>query len=87
MKLELGTALGALLILAALAGAPAYAAEPADEAKVEKEAAAELRTTNRERAERAQAEAARNAAEAVRSATKLDLDIRLIGPTSVADEI
>ena len=87
MKLELGTAFGALLILAALAGAPAFAAEPADEAKVEKEAAAEVRTTNRERAERAQAEAARNAAEAVRSATKLDLDIRLIGPTSVADEI
>lgn len=87
MKLELGTALVALLILAGLAGAPALAAEPADRPKVEKEAAAEVRTTNRERAERAQAEAAKNAAEAVRSATKLDLDIRLIGPTSVADEI
>jgi septal ring-binding cell division protein DamX len=84
MKREMGTALVALLILA---GGPALAAEPADKAEVEKTAAAEVRTLNRERAEQAQAEAAEDAAEAVRSATKLDLDIRLIGPTSVADEI
>ena len=38
---------------------------------------------NLERARRANAEAARLAAESVRAQTQLDLDIRLIGPTSV----
>jgi hypothetical protein len=84
MKREMGTALVALLILA---GGPVLATEPADKAEVEETAAADVRTLNRERAEQAQAEAAENAAEAVRSATKLDLDIRLIGHISVADEI
>lgn len=88
MKLELGTALVATLFLAGLAGAPALAADPADKASVQPRAAAEvIRAANRERAEQLQAEAARDAAEAVRSATKLDLDIRLIEPISVAGEI
>ena len=87
MKLELGTALAAILMIAGLTGTPAMAAESADKAEGIETAAAEVRASNRARAEQAQAEAAENAAEAVLSETKLDLDIRLIEPTSVAGEI
>ena len=87
MKLELGAALVASLILMRLAGAPALAAESADKAEAMETTEAEVRTSNRRRAEQAQAEAAKSAAEAVRSATKLDLDIRQIEPTSVAGEL
>ena len=44
---------------------------------------AESRETSREQAREANEEAARDAAEAVKAATQLDLDIRLIGPTSL----
>lgn len=86
MKLEANAAF-AFLVLAALAGGTATAAEPTDKAAAMEATAAEVRTSNRKRAEEAQAEAAKDAAEAVRSATKLDLDIRLIEPTSVAGEL
>jgi TRAP-type C4-dicarboxylate transport system substrate-binding protein len=85
MTLVNGTALVAALILAGLAQAPAIAAEPTDAAQ--ESATAEVRTSNRERARQAQAEAAQYAAEAVLTATKLDLDIRLIGPTSLAGDL
>ena len=87
MKLELGAALVAILMATGLAGKPVLAAEPADKAGAVETAAAELRASNRKRAEQAQAEAAESAAEAVRSETKLDLDIRLIEPTSVAGDL
>ncbi len=47
------------------------------------ETAAASRETSREQAREANEAAAREAADAVRSATRLDLDIRLIGPTSL----
>lgn len=87
MKHELGTALVATLVLTGLAGAPSLAAESADKAEAVETTAAEVKTSNRKRAEQAQAEAAKSAAEAVLAATKLDLDIRLIGPTSMAGEL
>jgi hypothetical protein len=86
MKRKLGSALVTTLALAGLAGSPAMATEPVDGNKAEA-AAADVKTSNRKRAEREQAEAAKDAADAVLSATKLDLDIRLIGPTSVAGEL
>jgi hypothetical protein len=85
MKLAKGTALIAALIVTGLQ--PAMAAEPADAGVAEETAATEVSNSNRERAQRAQAEAAQHAAEAVLSATKLDLDIRLIGPTSMAGDL
>ncbi len=42
------------------------------------------RESSREQAREANEDAAREAADAVRNATRLDLDIRLIGPTSLA---
>jgi len=87
MKLANGTALLAALIVTGLPAAPAMGAEPADAVQTEEGSASEVRNSNRERAEQAQAEAARHAAEAVLSATKLDLDIRLIGPTSIAGDL
>ena len=87
MKLEQGAVLIAILMTTGLTGRPVLAAEGAEEAERMETAAAEVRASNRERAEQAQAEAAENAAEAVRSETKLDLDIRLIGPTSMAGEL
>jgi ribosomal protein L16/L10AE len=89
MKLVNGSALVAVLIVAGLAFAPAtvMAEGPADAGQADEASAQELETLNRARIERAQAEAARMAAEAVMSATKLDLDIRLIGPTSVAGDL
>jgi TRAP-type C4-dicarboxylate transport system substrate-binding protein len=86
MKLAHGTALIAALLVTGLA-TPAMAAEPVDAAVAEEGSATEVRNSHRERAEQAQAEAAQSAAEAVRSATKLDLDIRLIGPTSIAGDL
>ena len=47
------------------------------------ESDSETRDTSREQAREANEEAARDAAEAVKAATQLDLDIRLIGPTSL----
>ena len=44
---------------------------------------AELRAHSRQRAAKAVVEATRSAIESVKADTKLDLDIRLIGPTSV----
>jgi hypothetical protein len=85
MKLVNGSALIAALIVAGLQ--PAMAAEPAVLDAAEETAATEVRNSNRERAQQAQAEAAQHAAEAVLSATKLDLDIRLIGPTSMAGDL
>lgn len=86
MKLAHGTALIAALLITGLK-APAMAAEPADAAVAEERSATEVRNSNRERVEQAQAEAAQAAAEAVLSATKLDLDIRLIGPTSITGDL
>ena len=43
----------------------------------------ETRDMSLEQAREANETAAREAAEAVRTATRLDLDIRLIGPTSI----
>jgi hypothetical protein len=85
MKLANGTALIAALIVTGLQ--PVTAAEPAVLEAAEETTATEVRKSNRERAEQAQAEGAQHAAEAVLSATKLDLDIRLIGPTSMAGEL
>ena len=45
--------------------------------------ARESRAVSREHARQAQEAAAREAAKAVKNATELDLDIRLIGPTSL----
>jgi hypothetical protein len=87
MKLAHGTALIAALLVAGLPAARAMAAEPTDAAVTQERAAIELRNSNRERVEQAQAEAARVAAEALLSATKLDLDIRLIGPTSITGDL
>jgi len=89
MKLVNGSALVAVLIVAGLALAPAtvMAEGPADAGQADEASAQELETLNRARIEQAQAEAARIAAEAVMSAMKLDLDIRLIGPTSVAGDL
>jgi hypothetical protein len=88
MKHANATALIAALIVTALQTAPAMADQPVDAVQAEEgSTAAEFRTSNRRRAEQAQAEAAQHAAEAVLSATKLDLDIRLIGPTSIAGEL
>jgi hypothetical protein len=87
MKLAHGTALIAALLVTGLQAAPAMAAEPADAPVTEEGSATEVRNSNRERVEQAQAEAAQSAAEAVLSATKLDLDIRLIGPTSIAGDL
>jgi hypothetical protein len=89
MKLVNGSALVAALIVAGLAFAPAtvMAEEPADAGQADEASAQELETSNRARMERAQADAARIAAQAVMSATKLDLDIRLIGPTWVAGDL
>lgn len=87
MKLANGTALIAALIVTGLQTAPAMAAEPEDAVQTEQSSATEVRNSNRERAEQAQAEAAQYAAKAVLSATKLDLDIRLIGPTSIAGDL
>jgi len=87
MKRANGTALIAALIVTGLQTAPARAAEPEEAVRTEEGRATEVRNSNRERAEQAQAEAAQYAAEAVLSATKLDLDIRLIGPTSIACDL
>jgi hypothetical protein len=88
MKLANSTALIAALIVTGLQTAPAMAAEPADAAQAEEgSSATDVRNSNRQRAEQAQAEAAQHAAQAVLAATKLDLDIRLIGPTSIAGDL
>jgi hypothetical protein len=88
MKFANATALIAALIVTGLQTAPATAAEPADARQAEQGSSeTETRNSNRQRAREAQAEAAQHAAEAVLSATKLDLDIRLIGPTSIAGEL
>lgn len=87
MKRTHGAALLAALIVTTLPAGPAMAGEPADAVKTEGSSVTEVRNSNRERAERAQAEAAQSAAQAVLSATKLDLDIRLIGPTSIAGDL
>lgn len=87
MKLEMRSARVAAMILAVLAGLPApVMADEAADTRPAEDATTELKASNRQRAEREQTEAAEHAAEAVVSATKLDLDIRLIGPTSVAGE-
>jgi hypothetical protein len=88
MKLGFSSALVAVLVVAGLAFAPATVmAEPADAVTAEGILAKELETSNRALIARAQAEAARIAAESVKSATKLDLDIRLIEPISMAGEL
>lgn len=87
MKLAHGWALIAALLVAGLQAAPSWAAEPVAAAHTKESSVTEVRNSNRERAEQAQVEAAEDAAEAVLSATKLDLDIRLIGPTSIAGDL
>ena len=62
------------LAMGILLAAPAAWADESD---------AESRETSREQARAANEDAARDAAEAVKAATRLDLDIRLIGPTSL----
>ena len=84
MKAANGAALIAALIVTGVQTAPAMAAEPEEAVQTEEGRTAEVRNSNRERARQAQAEAAQYAAAAVLSATKLDLDIRLIGPISIA---
>ena len=95
MKANTGTALLAALLLAGMSTA-VVADTKADESAAEKvetvdakdaRLRAMIRDAERARAESLQAEAARDAAEAVLTATKLDLDIRLIGPTSIAGEL
>ena len=95
MKANTGTALFAALLLAGMSTA-VVADTKADESAAEKvetvdakdaRLRAMIRDAERARAESLQAEAARDAAEAVLTATKLDLDIRLIGPTSIAGEL
>jgi hypothetical protein len=95
MKANTGTALIAALLLTGMSTA-VMADTKADESAAEKvgtveakhaRATANIRDAERARAESLQAEAARDAAEAVLTATKLDLDIRLIGPTSIAGEL
>jgi hypothetical protein len=87
MKRTHGAALLAALIITVLPAESPMAGEPADAVQTEEASANEVRNSNRERAELAQAEAAQSAAQAVVSATKLDLDIRLIGPTSIAGDL
>ena len=89
MRLAKGTALAAALVLGGLAHLPLplMAAGPIGAGQPENASATELRKSSRERAELLQAEAAAQAAAAVLSATKLDLDIRLIGPTSKAGDL
>lgn len=97
MKANTGTALVAALVLAGMFLAPT--AVMAD-TKAGKSAAEEVETVDakdarardtvrnaqRALAESLQAEAARDAAEAVLAATRLDLDIRQLGPTLIAGE-
>jgi len=72
----------ALALLVTLALNPAAADEkPADGAA--KTAQAETAASNRELAREANEQAAAKAIEAVLADTRLDLDIRLIGPTSI----
>lgn len=62
------------LALGICLAAPAAGAEKNDD---------ESRQASREQARQANEEAARDAADAVKAAMQLDLDIRLIGPTSL----
>lgn len=89
MKLRLSPALAAALIVTGGAFAPAtvMAEEPAVAGQAEEVTAKELETLSRARIKQAQAEAAQMAAEAVMLATKLDLDIRLLEPTSVISDL
>jgi hypothetical protein len=85
MKALNATAWVVALILAGPAAA--VAAGELDAADGADSQAVELKETHRARAEQAQAEAAQNAADAVLTANRLDLDIRLIGPTSIAGDL
>ncbi|HWM30048.1 MAG TPA: hypothetical protein VNQ14_16415 [Woeseiaceae bacterium] len=94
MKANTGTALIAALLLAGMSTA-VMADTKADESAAEKvetvdakdaRARDTVRNAQRALAESLQAEAARDAAEAVLTATKLDLDIRQLEPTLIAGE-
>jgi len=94
MKANTGTALIAALLLAGMSTA-VMADTKADESAAEKvetvdakdaRARDTVRNAQRVLAESLQAEAARDAAEAVLTATKLDLDIRQLEPTLIAGE-
>lgn len=89
MKPAKGTALAAAMELAGFAHIPLplMAAGPVGSGQPENASATELKKSSRERAELLQAEAAAQAAEALLSAMKLDLDIRLIGPTSMTGDL
>ena len=73
----------AMLALLAVMATPAFAADDATETVVATAVKIDADDRSRELAENANKEAAEEAAEAVLSDTQLDLDIRLIGPTSV----
>ena len=94
MKANTGTALIAALLLAGISTA-VMADTKADESAAEKvetvdakdaRARDTVRNAQRALAESLQAEAARDTAEAVLTATKLDLDIRQLEPTLIAGE-
>ena len=73
----------ALLTCVAVFAVPAAAEEEATDTLVTTAVKVDTNEASRELAEVANATAAEDAAEAVLSATQLDLDIRLVGPTSV----
>lgn len=69
------------VVVAGLLAAPAgWTSDEAPESRERIEAAAEA---SKEQAREANEDAARQASEALEAATRLDLDIRLIGPRSV----
>lgn len=70
----------ALVATSLLAAPPGWAKDEPPETGDPIDSAAEA---SREQAREANAEAAREASEALEAATRLDLDIRLIGPRSV----
>ena len=70
-----------VLALASLLAAPAGWTE--EEQPQRDDAAESPAEASREQAREANEEAAREASEAIEASTRLDLDIRLIGPTSV----
>ena len=80
MKLSLKNTLAVALV--GLLGVNASYADDVVRVEAPRSAVVEIETTNRERAKEANETAARKAIEAVLAETRLDLDIRLIGPTS-----
>lgn len=72
--------ISALMVASLLAAPTGWTKDAAKESGDQVESAADA---SRKQAREANTEAAREAAEALEAATRLDLDIQLIGPTSV----